>query len=46
MPAFRDMLSSFFHCIFHVLRVLLSALNDEDFMVNTMADAKRYFYKL
>ena len=25
--------------------VIISALNNEDFMVNTMADAEKYYYK-
>ena len=47
LPAFRDNMSSV--ATLHIpctKSLITSALNDEDFMVNTMADAKRYFYKL
>ncbi|MBC5679653.1 TIR domain-containing protein [Lachnospira hominis (ex Liu et al. 2021)] len=46
LPAFRDNMSSV--ATLHIpctKSVIISALNNEDFMVNTMADAKKYYYK-
>lgn len=46
LPAFRDNMSSV--ATLHIpctKSVIISALNNEDFMVNTMADAEKYYYK-
>lgn len=46
LPAFRDNMSSV--ATLHIpctKSLITSALNDQDFMVNTMADAKKYYYK-
>lgn len=46
LPAFRDNMSSVATLHIPCVKDLItSALKDEDFMVNTMADAKRYYYK-
>ena len=46
LPAFRDNMSSV--ATLHIpctKSLITSALNNEDFMVNTMADAKKYYYE-
>lgn len=46
LPAFRDNMASV--ATLHIpctKSLITSALNDEDFMVNTMADAKKYYYE-